>query len=313
MRCTDRISTIVRRGVLLVLPVIASAATAHAGPITYMTGSSTQIVTGGSGGLITQSQSQGGVFGGATSSSASDTFTDPTTGRQFNVSGAAQLAGGTLQVMNSGTGGPGGVASNSVTDASAMLLDTFTVNGNFTSTITIPFSAQFDGIWNVPSTPLDPSQVQQFIGALWIGDVSTPFTQSDWFPTPGPFFSSAPAIFKDVQIQNLPQSTTGPQNVSLTISGLIPLSGLNPTFHAWLFMEAFFNSSNPNGVWTGDFTNTGSLSFNFAGLNVTSASGSFPGTSPAAPAPVPEPATLMLLGSGLAGLGAAARRRRRAG
>lgn len=165
-----------------VLPIVAS--TAVADPFDYMSGSVTGISTGGSGSFIDQSQSQG-LFDDGLSTSATDSFVDAATGRDFSVFASSDLATGTLRLRNKGTGGPGGIAANSATDAYAMFLDTFTVHGSFSTPVVIPFSAHFEGTWNSSSTALS-SQVQQFIGALSLSDLSIAFTEDDWFPQPSP-------------------------------------------------------------------------------------------------------------------------------
>lgn len=296
---------IYRIAAILTLSCVA-AAPADALTYTFASASQTRIATETGSGFENMVESDVNI--GGTTASISDTFADGSTGRNFAVSASSSLASGSILVRNTGTGGPGPSTSTSVLDAFGWYMDTLTFTGNF-SNYMLPFQATLDGIWSAPSTPVS-TQDQQFIGAIRFDDASNNSLQDGDFAVPNIYFSRPGELYSDIEFLPLAQSTN-PTPVSIDLSGVLTLNGVNPSVHAWFFMQTAFNSINPNAVWDGNFENTGTLRFDFTGLDVISASGVYPGTPPSAQ--VPEPGTLLLLAGGLAGVALFRRRAGRTG
>ncbi len=266
-------------------------ATAGATPITYAVRADTSYLTADPSGTSTVNPHNDQRLVGASSASSSSSFTG-IDNRNFNLTSSVNLGQGALRVTNVGSGGASTPVSGSVTSSIAEYLDTFTILGNFTTPVLVPFTATFDGNWTQTNTDF-----VGLFGQVWFG---TSATVEDWSnPTdnPGQTLYDQPALFKSF-------ASDFEGDVALTISGNLSLSGLNPSYVAWLRMEAAVFSTNPAASWTGDFANTGELEFDFTGLTVTSASGVFPGTTAA----VPEPGTIGLAALGLCALALGRRR-----
>jgi hypothetical protein len=269
-------------------------ATAGATPITYAVRADTSYLTANSTGTGVVNPHNDQRLVGASSASSSSSFTG-IDNRIFNLTSSVNLGQGALKVTNNGTGGASTPVSGSVTSSIAEYLDTFTILGNFSSPILVPFTATFDGDWTQTNTDF-----VGLFGQVWFGTSATVEDWSNPSNNPGQDLYDKDALFKSF-------ASDFDGEVALTISGNLELSGLNPSFVAWLRMEAAVFSTNSQATWTGDFANTGTLEFDFTGFTVTSASGVFPGTSRA----VPEPGTIGLAALGLCAL--ALGRRRRAG
>lgn len=279
------------------LSALLVGTSAGATPINFGVRTDTSYLTGdGASGTLNPHDDNRLVGGTSSSSSSSFSGVD---NRVFNMTSSVSLGSGTLQVTNVGSGGASHPASASATSSIAEFLDTFTVFGNFTSPVLVPFTATFEGSWATSNVDF-----AGLFGQVWFG---TSATVEDWSSpsgNPGQDLYDTPALYKN-------RGTDGDGPVSITFSGNLALSGLNPSFVAWLRMEAAVFSTDPTATWNGDFDSTGELTFDFTGLDVASASGTFPGTRSAALDPVPEPGTMLLIGSGLAGLAARHRRNRR--
>lgn len=266
--------------------------TVGATPITYAVRADTSYLTADPSGTSTVNPHNDQRLLGASSAYSSSSFTG-IDNRNFNLTSSVNLGQGALRVTNVGSGGASTPASASVTSSIAEYLDTFTILGNFTTPILVPFTATFDGNW----TQTDTDFVGLF-GQVWFG---TSATLEDWSSpagNPGETLYDQPALFKDF-------ASDFEGDVGLTISGNLSLSGFNPSYIAWLRMEAAVFSTNPAATWNGNFASTGKLEFDFTGLTVTSASGAFPGTTTS----VPEPGTIALAALGLCALALGRRRR----
>lgn len=272
--------------------LVSLASTAGAVPITYAVRADTSYLTADPTGTSTVNPHSDQRLTGASSASSVSSFAG-IDNRSFTLSSSVNLGQGALRVTNTGSGGASTPVSASVTSAIAEYLDTFTILGNFSSPVLVPFTATFDGNWTQTNTDF-----VGLFGQVWFGTSATVEDWSNPSNNPGDALYNQTALFRSFE-----NDTDGP--VALTISGDLSLSGVNPSFVAWLRMEAAVFSTNPAASWTGNFENTGRLEFDFAGLNVTSASGVFPGTA------VPEPGTIGLAALGLCALVLGRRRRER--
>lgn len=270
--------------------LVATAAAAT--PISYGVRTDTSYLTGdGASSTINPHDDKRAV--GGTSSGSASTFSG-SDNREFNITSSVNLGSGTLKVTNSGSGGASHPASASVTSGIAEFIDTFTVFGDFTSPVLVPFSATFDGSWTKSNVTF-----AGLFGQVWFGSSASLEDWSNPSGNPGGDLWAQPSLYKDF-------GSDGDGDVAFTLSGNIELTGVDPSFVAWLRMEAAVFSEDPDASWVGDFGSTGKLTFDFDGLDVASASGAFPGTR--AINSVPEPGTTLLMGACLAGLAARARR-----
>ncbi|MBS0326016.1 MAG: PEP-CTERM sorting domain-containing protein [Proteobacteria bacterium] len=229
-------------------------------------------------------------FDGATSASASDSFTDGSSGRDFHLDGGANLASSTLSVRNRGTGGPGASQSNTVTFLFAELLDTLTFTGDYTVTpLRLPFTATFDGTWVASGLVGDPhgDPAAQIFTWLWFADGSLAFTQDDWLNT-GALFANSGRLRGDVTQVSVADNGATP--IHVVYHDTLELWGVDPLLRAWMGLEADVGNFNATAAWDANLAHTATLTFDFTGLDVHSASGVFPGTS----ATVPEPGALSL-------------------
>lgn len=264
-------------------------------PFDYAVRARSDLATGGAG-VSTVDRT---YFDSATSAAASDSFADNSTGRDFTLDGSASLSTGELRIQNRGSGGPGANQSNTATFLFAEYLDTFRFAGDYTTTpLVLPFTATFDGSWtaaNIASGSSDPT-VQIFTW-LWFADETKSFTQSEWLDTSGLFFGGGELEKRVDAVSVISDGAERPVHVEY--AGELELHGIDPLLRAWMGLEVDVNNASANGSWDGDFAHTATLSFDFTGLDVRSASGRFPGTQS-----VPEPATasLLLLAAGLASL-----------
>lgn len=270
-------------------------------PFDYAVRARSTLSTGGNGVVVDDRT----FFDSATSAQASGSFVDNSTGRNFSLNGQADLSSGALRVQNQGTGGPGGNQTGTATFLFSEYLDTLRFSGDYTNTpLLLPFTATYDGTWtgNLLAFGSNPPGVQIFTW-LWFADASKAFTQDDWLNTGG-LFSSGGELEKHVNNVSVVNDGT-PHPVHIQYSGTLSLNGVNPILRAWQGLEADVYNESANGSWNGDFAHTATLTFDFTGLNVTSASGVFPGTGMQ---PIPEPAALTLFGLALAGLACARKR-----
>ena len=287
-----RDTVFVRIAAATIFSLLGTAAQAAPTPITYAVRADTSYLTADPTGTTTVNPHNDQRLVGASSASSSSSFTG-SDNRSFNLTSSVNLGQGALRVTNVGSGGASTPASASVTSSIAEYLDTITILGNFTSPILVPFTATFDGTWTQTNTAF-----VGLFGQVWFGTSATVEDWSSPSDNPGQTLYDQDALFKDF-------ANDFDGEVALTISGNLSLSGLNPSFVAWLRMEAAVFSTDAAAIWNGNFANTGKLEFDFTGLNVNSASGVFPGTTAA----VPEPGTVGLVALAVVALATGRRRR----
>lgn len=219
-------------------------------------------------------------FDGSTSATAHDSFTDAASGRDFALDASASLASGALRVRNRGEGGPGASQSNTATFLFSELFDTFTFRGDYTSTpLRLPFTATYDGNWDAA----DLFGSTQIFAWLWFADDSLDYTQQDFLDTATLFFDPG-RLRGDLTQPSVPDN--GTQAIHVVYQDVLELTGVDPVLHAWMGLEADVNNFSATGRWDADLSHTATLIFDFAGLDVRSASGVFPGAQAAT---LPEP------------------------
>ena len=226
--------------------------------------------------------------------------------------GRAQGSASEIKLYVDGTGGPAGTSGNSVIGARALFIDTLTFSGNFGAGVSIPFSAVLDGTWsatNVLGITTAPSGFSIAGVSIFVLPGNLPVDSASFgnLASVATLFGDWVPVSLYNNFDNVISPGLGPVAASVTDSFPIPV--FDPVVRFVWFGQVIVGNNDPNNAYTGDFFNTGTLSFDFTGINVSSASGAFSNT----PSTVPEPATHALLGVAVV-IGAAVRRRiRRAG
>jgi hypothetical protein len=288
-----------RTFLLLVAIALAVPPPAHAAPIGFAT--FIDLAVAGTTSVVasqffspTDTRTNANAFGGLPGA--------PPQGTSLFAFGQVDLTQAALRAQNRGTG-----VVNQGVATTTLLYDTITYDGSafqgvFGASHQLLLTATFTGtyassnIFGLGSATISSGGVG---GRIHVYDGSTVvdssvFNSSNSLANFLFFGGPTPLCANGVSGPDLATFSGGP--FTFSVSCLVTVTAASPSLRIFMNMPSFINATSAS--WDLNMLNTGTLSANFGGRLVYSASGVFPGTEPQ-PAPVPEPATLGLVGAGL--------------